>query len=85
MNNWNSTANGNNPTISGKYIVTIESREIFLDDLIFGSTPRRYLTEGEYYQGDWYLEDSFVGAVSEKDSRYRVVAWQAMPEAYMGE
>lgn len=81
MNNWNSTTNGN-PTISGMYIVTIETNDEF---------RTRYIRDGEYLIsknssiGEWYLPDSFFGTVSEKESQCKVVAWQATPEVYMGE
>lgn len=91
MNNWNSTINGN-PTISGMYIVTIETNDKFRTD----PPPHRHVTEGEYYapnhkygRSGWYFPDFSDDRCGEpelaEELGYRVVAWQAMPETYMGE
>lgn len=92
MNNWNSTTNGN-PTISGMYIVTIE---LTLQTISFGP-PHRYVTEGEYYASlyddshrrGWYFPDFSGDKYGElelaEELGYKVVAWQDMPEAYMGQ
>lgn len=90
MNNWNSTTNGN-PTISGMYIVTIETNNKFRTD----PPPHRYVTEGEYCapnpkygRSGWYFlgfsDDKWELELAE-ELGYKVVAWQPMPEAYMGE
>lgn len=88
MNSWNSTTNGNNPSNSGMYIVTVE----------LGN--ERYVTESQYDASDnkhrkgWYLPDYSGDRNGEYElvetmgdimgCKPRVVAWQPMPEAYMG-
>lgn len=81
MNNWNSTTNGN-PTISGTYTVTVER----------GRFQNRYVTRAEYMTDRWgggenwfFVYGPYEDPQPIDELGCKVVAWQPMPEAYMGE